>query len=110
MKEFVDENKTIYWLGKNAQDNWDIIKKSHNNWLWFHLDKFPSGHVIICKISNLITNEEIIFASKLCISNSKYKLMKNLGVVYCEINNLNLGKDIGSVFYNSNRKVNKIIM
>jgi predicted ribosome quality control (RQC) complex YloA/Tae2 family protein len=53
MKEFVDENKTIYWLGKNAQDNWDIIKKSQDNWLWFHLDKFPSGHVVICKISNL---------------------------------------------------------
>jgi hypothetical protein len=28
MKEFIDNNKTTYWLGKNAQDNWDIIKKA----------------------------------------------------------------------------------
>ena len=48
MKEIIDNN-TTYWLGKNAQDNWDIIKNAEVNWIWMHLDKFPSGHVIICK-------------------------------------------------------------
>ena len=109
MKEIIDNN-TIYWVGKNAQDNWDIIKKADDNWLWFHLDKFPSGHVIICKKFDTITNDEINFASKLCIDNSKYKLLKNLGIVYSEINNLNIGKEIGSVYFNSNRKVKKIFI
>jgi len=110
MKEIADENNTIYWLGKNAEDNWDIIKKAESNWLWFHLDKFPSGHVIICKESSTITNDEIIYASNLCKSNSKYKLLKNLGIVYCEINNLNIGKEVGSVYFNSNKKTKKIII
>ena len=110
MKEILDENKTIYWLGKNAQDNWDIIKKAEDNWLWFHLDKFPSGHVIICKKSDTITNEEIIYASNLCKSNSKYKLLNDIGIVYTEVNNLSIGVEIGSVYFNSNRKVKKIII
>lgn len=110
MKEFIDENKTVYWLGKNAQDNWDIIKAAENKWLWFHLDKFPSGHVIICKNSDIVTNDEINYASKLCITNSKYKLLSNIGVVYCEINNLSIGEEVGSVYFNSNRKTNKIII
>ena len=108
MKEFTDKNKTTYWLGKNAQDNWDIIKKAENNWLWFHLDKFPSGHVIICKDVDMITNDEIIYASNLCKGHSKYKSIPNLGIVYCEINNLSIGKDIGSVYFISNRKTKKI--
>jgi predicted ribosome quality control (RQC) complex YloA/Tae2 family protein len=108
MKEFVDENKTIYWLGKNAQDNWDIISKAENEWLWFHLDKFPSGHVIICKNKDQINDEEIKYACDLCVSNSKYKSLKNLGVVYCEINNLSIGEDVGSVYFKSNKKVNTV--
>lgn len=110
MKEFTDENSTIYWLGKNAQDNWDIIKNAEKNWLWFHLDKFPSGHVIICKSSDIVSDDEIMYASRLCISNSKYKLQKDIGVIYCEINNLNLGKEIGSVYFSNNKKTIKIII
>jgi predicted ribosome quality control (RQC) complex YloA/Tae2 family protein len=108
MKEIIDENNTTYWLGKNAQDNWDIIKLAEDNWAWFHLDKFSSGHVIICKNYDIISNDEILYASNLCISNSKYKCQKNIGVVYCQINNLDLGKDIGSVIFKSNRKTRKI--
>ena len=108
MKEFTD-NDTIYWLGKNAQDNWDIIKKAENNWLWIHLDKFPSGHVIICKDSSTVSDDEIKYGCNLCISNSKYK-NQTLSLVYCEINNLNFGIETGSVYFTSNRKVNKIII
>ena len=110
MKEFTDENGTVYWLGKNAQDNWDIIKKAENNWLWFHLNKFPSGHVIICKKSDMITSEEINYACNLCKVHSKYKFLSNLSFVYCQIDNLIMGKDIGSVyFYSSNKTINLII-
>ena len=107
MKEFTN-NTTIYWLGKNATDNWNLIKESNKNWIWIHLDKFPSGHVIICKDSNIVTNDEIIYGCELCISNSKYKLQKNLGVIYCKINNLLLGEEVGSVYFNSKRKIKKI--
>ena len=110
MKEFRDENNTLYWLGKNAQDNWDIIKQADKNWLWFHLDKFSSGHVIICKKIDTITNDEIIYASNICKRHSKYKLLNDIGIVYTEINNLSIGKEIGSVYINSNKKTNRIIL
>jgi predicted ribosome quality control (RQC) complex YloA/Tae2 family protein len=104
----VEEDGTVYWIGKNAQDNWDIIKKSEQNWMWFHLDKFPSSHVIICKNVEEVSKEEINNACKLVIDNSKYKF-NNIGIVYCEISNLTLGEEVGSVTFISNRKVNKII-
>ena len=28
-----------YYLGENAHDNWNILKISNQNWLWFHLEK-----------------------------------------------------------------------
>jgi predicted ribosome quality control (RQC) complex YloA/Tae2 family protein len=103
----VNKKDTTYWIGKNAQDNWDIIKKSEQNWMWFHLDKFPSSHVIICKDSKEVLKEEINNACKLLIENSKYKF-NNIGIVYCEISNLIIGEEVGSVRFISNRKVNKI--
>jgi len=96
-----------YWIGQNAQDNWDCIKRSDINWMWFHLEKFPSSHIIICKNSEDINKIEIETANKLLIENSKYKF-KNIGIVYCKIQNLNFGEDIGSVTFKSNRAVTKI--
>jgi len=109
MKQVINQ-ETIYWIGRNAQDNWDIIKESEEKWMWFHLDKFPSGHVIICKDNDIVTDDEIIYASNLCIQHSKYKNVPNMSVVYCEINNLKLGEDIGSVIFKSNHKTKKIIV
>jgi len=108
--EIIDENKTLFLVGENAQDNWDIIKKAENNWLWFHLHNLSSGHVIICKDSAIITNEEKTFAGTLCKSNTKYKSMKDVSVVYCEINNLVIGEEVGSVYFKNNKKANKIII
>jgi predicted ribosome quality control (RQC) complex YloA/Tae2 family protein len=109
MKEIINQ-ETTYWIGRNAQDNWDIIKESKEKWVWIHLDKFPSGHVIICKDSDTVTDEEIIYGCNICISHSKYKNMQNMSVVYCEIKNLTLGEDVGSVYFKSNRKTNKKII
>jgi predicted ribosome quality control (RQC) complex YloA/Tae2 family protein len=102
----IHNKETTYWIGKNAQDNWNCIQNSNPNWLWFHLDKFPSAHIIICK-DNDINQEDIDFAVKLVIENSKYKF-NNIGVVYCKIDNLVLGIEVGSVTFKSNNKVTKI--
>ena len=34
-------------IGESAQENWDIIKESNQNDLWFHIDKLPSCHVVL---------------------------------------------------------------
>lgn len=109
MKQFINQD-TTYWLGRNAQDNWDIIKLAEQNWLWIHLDKFPSGHVIICKDITTITDEEIIYGCNICSTHSKYKNLNPLTFVYTTINNLTLGEDVGSVSFKSNKKTNKKIL
>jgi len=40
--DFIVELKMEYELGKNAEDNWRIVEESEDNWLWFHLNSFPS--------------------------------------------------------------------
>lgn len=105
MKEIVINN-TIYRYGKNAADNTQLIKDSNQNWHWFHLEKFPSCHVVICREGDL-TNEEILEASNLVKEHSKYKFNK-IGINYCLIQNLIHGKESGSVSFVSLGQVKKI--
>jgi predicted ribosome quality control (RQC) complex YloA/Tae2 family protein len=105
--KIIEKEDTIFWVGRNARDNWDAISQSDSNWLWFHLDKFPSSHVIICKEKNNISKKDIENACNLLLNYSKYKF-NNIGIVYCEINNLLFGIETGSVIFKSNNKVEKI--
>lgn len=105
--KIIQKDDTIFWVGRNAKDNWDAISQSDKNWLWFHLDKFPSSHVIICKETKDISRKDIENACNLLLEHSKYKF-NNIGIVYCEINNLLFGMDAGSVIFKSNNKVEKI--
>jgi predicted ribosome quality control (RQC) complex YloA/Tae2 family protein len=104
MKEVIINN-TIYRYGKNASDNTQLIKDSDKNWHWFHLEKFPSCHVIICREGDL-TNEEILEAGRLVKEHSRYKFNK-IGINYCLIQNLIHGKEPGSVSFVSNKQVKK---
>jgi len=89
-------------IGKDAQDNWDIINESSPCDIWFHLNSFPSCHVIIRDCTP--TQETIQMAAELCKEKSKYKHIKNIKVVYTTISNLELAEVIGSVNIVSRRK------
>ena len=82
-----------YEVGKNAEDNWRIVKESEDNWLWFHLNSFPSAHLVI-KDENPPT-EYILKAANIIKNNSKYKHIKNIKIVYTHIKNLRLGEKVG---------------
>lgn len=104
MKEYVN-NTVIYRIGQNAQDNTQLIKDSMGDWHWFHLESFPSCHVVVCQSE--VDNSIISQAANLVKENSKYKF-KNIVVSYCKINNLKHGSKDGSVTFVSNRQVKKI--
>ena len=93
-------------IGKNSKENWDLIKNSQEEWLWFHLKSFPSCHVIV--ESEIITKDLIYQGAKLCKENSKYKNHKNLKISYCKIKNIQLGEKEGSVCFKSNRQVKEV--
>jgi predicted ribosome quality control (RQC) complex YloA/Tae2 family protein len=105
--KIIEKENTVYWVGRNSQDNWDTIKSSNQEWVWFHLEKFPSPHVVICKNLDDITDDEVNTACELVIEYSKYKF-NNIGIVHCQIKNLILGTDIGSVTFKSYKKTTKI--
>jgi hypothetical protein len=103
MKDHIISEIT-YKIGTNASENTELINLSNSKWFWFHLEKFPSCHVVVC--AEELTNEIISNAGELVKQNSKYKF-KNIGINYCKIDNLIHGKEPGSVYFKSNKQVKK---
>jgi len=96
---------TFFKVGQNAQENWDLIRNYMRNseefgnsleFLWFHLDEFPSAHVIIEQEEP--DNDEINYACELVIQHSKNSKFSKK-IVYTKIKNLKLGPEIGSVIF-----------
>ena len=106
MKEVV-LNDTIIKVGATADENW-ILVDSNKEYTWLHLNSFPSGHVVIENTEP--TQEEIIFAAQLCKQNTKYRNLRNLKICYTTCGNLKKGVKVGSVVYNSKRKVKYIVV
>jgi len=98
-------NEITINIGQNAEENWNIID-FESDYIWLHLNSFPSCHVII--EDNNPSNDILIHAATLCKTNTKYKYLKNLKICYTKCNNLKKGNDVGSVIYKSKRKVNTI--
>lgn len=98
-----NNNKII--IGQTAEENWNIID-FECDYIWLHLNSFPSCHVII---ENDNPDEDTLtYAAELCKNNTKYRNLKNLKVCYTKCNNLKKGSDVGSVIYKSKRKVKTI--
>ena len=100
-------NDTQIIIGQNAQENWNIIN-FNCDFIWLHLNSFPSCHVII-KDNN--PDEEVLnYAAQLCKDNTKFKNLKNVKVCYTKCNNLKKGPDVGSVIYKSKRQVKTVLI
>lgn len=101
---------TVFKVGQNAQENWDLVRECLNEnskdslnpignskeFLWFHLDEFPSAHVVI--IHEEPSHEEINYACELVIQHSKHSKFSKK-IIYTKIKNLKLGSDVGSVIF-----------
>jgi predicted ribosome quality control (RQC) complex YloA/Tae2 family protein len=91
-----------FQIGKNAYDNFDIIKAADPNDLWFHINELASCHVIANMPDDIIFNKKqnmyiIKQGAILCKQNSKYKSQKKLNIVYTQIKNITLADTPGSV-------------
>jgi len=94
-------NKSItYHIGKNAQDNYDIIDLANSDDLWFHVDKRPSNHVI-AEMPADIDRSQIRYIVKqgavLCKQYSKYSDEKNVDIIWTRVQNVSKAGPIGSV-------------
>tara|TARA_B100000282_G_C31714183_1_gene482676 strand:- start:892 stop:1239 length:348 start_codon:yes stop_codon:yes gene_type:complete len=95
-------------IGKNAQNNIEILKNANNNDIWFHLDNQSSCYVIAHIPENVILNKKqknkiITQGALLCKINSKFKSNKNVDICYSEVKNVAL-TDIPGTVNVSNKK------
>lgn len=104
----LDTELEIY-LGENAKDNWDILDKSSQNDIWFHLENHPSPHVILKIPDNgkNINKQTILYCAMICKENSKFSGHKKISVIYTEKKNVSKGQDVGSVY---TKKTNKVVI
>lgn len=96
-------------IGSNAIENWEILDKSKETYLFFHLTSFPSCYVIYeTENKDDISLEIITECALLCKNNTKYKNLKNIKIDYTYCNNILKCDKIGEIIYKSNKKVKTI--
>jgi predicted ribosome quality control (RQC) complex YloA/Tae2 family protein len=102
MLELIEDN-IKYKLGKNALENFKLIDdavESNDNYWWFHIDGYPSGHCII--YSENVEKHMLIYAGSLVKENSKQKNNKKVKIIYTQIKNIRKTKTIGQVLIKGN--------
>ena len=91
--------------GKNAKENWNLIDESSRDDLWFHIDDYPSTHVILEyneNIKEVELEKYINECVELCIEKtpkikSYVPKIKSVKVIYTKVENIKKGKSVGEV-------------
>ena len=112
MKQF-EFNDCKFYVGQSAKENWELLDKAkveNQNYIWFHLNSFPSPYVImwssideLIKSENVDTSENLSvdkflnFGAELCKKYSKYKNYKDLKIMYITVKKLTKTETIGEV-------------
>jgi predicted ribosome quality control (RQC) complex YloA/Tae2 family protein len=95
--------------GRNAKENWAILDNAEDDDIWFHINDFPSAHIIL-EVKNMDSMSDDIYeyCCKLCIERtSKVKSMKGkIKVIYTKRSNLEKGKVVGEVYISNISNVN----
>lgn len=96
-------------IGRNAQENWQILDNANKNDLWVHLNDKASPHIIIKKNPNYkLKPKDIKLAGLLCKQYSKYKKDNNIEYCYTKVKNVKKGKDVGEVELNIEPNIKKL--
>jgi predicted ribosome quality control (RQC) complex YloA/Tae2 family protein len=111
----VEYNNIKFYIGQNAQENFDLLDSSkmiNSEYIWFHLNSFPSSYVIMYstldEIKNLSENnidDFLNFGANLCKENSKYKYLKNLKIIYTSLKRLTKTDKIGEVIISGKKNI-----
>ena len=109
MKTIVYKSIT-FKIGKDRIDNDMLLQlsiKENLDYLWFHLNSFSSGFVIMCEtIDNLKrvhnfsdsdTDDILRYGAKLCLENTKYRNLENIYVIYSPLHKIKKTETPGCV-------------
>ena len=115
MREIIFEN-IKFLVGQNSQENWDLLEscsRINNEYIWFHLNSFPSCYVIMCSsLTDIscteIKNNLINYGAELCKKNTKYRHLSNLKICYTSLKKLKKTSKIGEVIITGKKNIIKL--
>ena len=86
------KREVTFYIGKNQNENFEVIDKGLENDLWFHAAELSSCHVV-CNVPSDIDKKELRYiittGALLCKNNTnKLKTMKKVNIIYTKITNI----------------------
>lgn len=103
------DREITFLIGNNAHENFDILDQSNGNDIWFHAKDYPSCHVIAkipFEMNRNILKPIIKKGALLCKQNTnKLLLIKNLKIIYTEVNNIKKTNVIGTVNVSNKKEI-----
>ena len=97
-----------YVIGKNAEENFDIIDDAENHHIWFHVKGHSSSHVI-AQLEIELSKKDFRYIIKqgaiLCKQHSKLKSSKNVEIIYTIIGNITKTDVPGSVITSCEKSI-----
>lgn len=97
----------IIFIGENKYDNWEIIEKSSEQSVWFHVEGMPSSHIILQTQETIreIPKQVITRCACLCKAHSSAKSLKKCKIIYTQIKNVTKTDIVGQVTTTNTKKI-----
>lgn len=95
---FIEENNKKYniLIGKNALGNEKIIKISHPESIWMHINNIPSAHVILQSEGDIIPKRYVNQVASILFEYTR-KAQFNSDVIYTKVKYVKLTNVLGTV-------------
>ena len=116
-----------YYVGQNAKENWELLdkaKEKNPDYIWFHLNSFPSPYVIMWSsiknleeliqysqditgetekfdnpdiLVNITINDYIKYGANLCKEYSKYNYLNDIKIMYTTVKKITKTDKVGEL-------------
>jgi hypothetical protein len=104
------KREITFYIGKNKEENFEVIDMGSPDDLWFHANGEPSCHVV-CAVPDDVTDKKqlryLIKAGALMCKNNtnKLKSLKNVSIIYTEIKNIEKTDTPGCVIAKNEKSI-----
>lgn len=103
------KREVTFYIGKNQNENFEVIDNGSPNDLWFHAKDVSSCHVV-CDLPENLNKKELSYIIKtgalLCKNNTnKLKGLSNVEIIYTKIENVTKTKVPGCVITQNEKKI-----
>ena len=93
-------------LGQTAGENAALVRDADPTHYWVHLERFPSGHVIV--EAAMPSDRVLARAASLCLDHTKYRRLGNVYASATPVSNLKPADLLGEVEFLAPRRVRRV--